>query len=257
MRYPEEFVPNDRLRRARILKGWSQAEVAEQVGTSFEMVSRWERGVTVPSLYYQERLCSVLGQTPEELGLRGNHHESLATSQSLSVFLASSHADAEHEFVARLKADLKAYGITTWSSRAIRRQGNGNTRKVLQEAIRASQGILVIVSPDARTSRHVREALQLAKIYRRPVFAVWIRGEDWQACLPRDDSEIFATIDVRQGYDPFQLDEIIKTLERAQPATSEDRVSSATANDAPERATEPRNPYLMPPLKAPELQSWG
>jgi transcriptional regulator with XRE-family HTH domain len=152
MRYHEEFVPNERLRRARSLKGWSQAEVAEQVGTSFEMVSRWERGVTVPSPYYRERLCAVLGQTPEELGLRGDHHDSLATSQSLSVFLASSHADAEHEFVARLKADLKAQGITTWSSRAVRRQGNGNTRKVLQEAIRASQGIMVIASPDARTS---------------------------------------------------------------------------------------------------------
>jgi transcriptional regulator with XRE-family HTH domain len=243
MRYHEEFVPNERLRRARSLKGWSQAEVAEQVGTSFEMVSRWERGVTVPSPYYRERLCAVLGQTPEELGLRGDHHDSLATSQSLSVFLASSHADAEHEFVARLKADLKAQGITTWSSRAVRRQGNGNTRKVLQEAIRASQGILVIASPDARTSRHVQEALQLAKIYRRPVYAVWIKGEDWQECLPRDDSELFTTIDARQGYDPFQLDEIITTLERAQPATSKDRVSSATVNETPERATEPRNPY--------------
>ena len=71
MRYPEEFVPNERLRRARSLKGWSQAALAEQIGTSFEMVSRWERGVTVPSIYYRERLCAVLGQTPEELGLRG------------------------------------------------------------------------------------------------------------------------------------------------------------------------------------------
>jgi len=59
----EEFVPNERLRRARSLKGWSQAELAEQVGTSFEMVSRWERGITVPSPYYRERMCSALGQT--------------------------------------------------------------------------------------------------------------------------------------------------------------------------------------------------
>jgi transcriptional regulator with XRE-family HTH domain len=44
----KEVVPNERLRRARLLKGWSQAELAEQVGTSFEMVSRWERGLTVP-----------------------------------------------------------------------------------------------------------------------------------------------------------------------------------------------------------------
>src|SRR6266699_3645868 len=243
MRYPEEFVPNERLRRARSLQGWSQAELAEQVGTSFEMVSRWERGVTVPSTYYRERLCAVLDQTPEELGLRGDHHDSLAISQNLSVFLASSHADAEHEFVARLKADLKAQGITTWSSRAVRRQGNGNTRKVLQETIRASQGILVIVSPDARTSHHVLEALQLAKIYQRPVYAVWIKGEDWQECFPRDDSELFTTIDARRGYDPIQLDEIVTTLERAKLAAGKNRVSSPTVNDAPKRDTEPRNPY--------------
>jgi transcriptional regulator with XRE-family HTH domain len=36
----EDFVPNEHLRHARNLKGWSQADLAEQVGTSFEMVSR-------------------------------------------------------------------------------------------------------------------------------------------------------------------------------------------------------------------------
>ena len=44
----KERVPNERLRHARSLKGWSQAKLAEEVGTSLEMVSRWERGVTIP-----------------------------------------------------------------------------------------------------------------------------------------------------------------------------------------------------------------
>jgi transcriptional regulator with XRE-family HTH domain len=69
MKSSEEFVPNERLRRARSLKGWSQGDLAEQVGTSFEMVSRWERGITVPSPYYRQRLCNVLGQSAEDLGL--------------------------------------------------------------------------------------------------------------------------------------------------------------------------------------------
>src|SRR5215470_16729523 len=69
MMNPEELVPNERLRHARDLKGWSQAELAEQVGTSFEMVSRWERGITVPGPYYRKHLCAALGQTAEELGL--------------------------------------------------------------------------------------------------------------------------------------------------------------------------------------------
>ena len=73
MKSSEELVPNERLRRVRSLKGWSQADLAEQVGTSYEMVSRWERGVTVPSFYYRERLCAALGQSAEELGLLRGH----------------------------------------------------------------------------------------------------------------------------------------------------------------------------------------
>jgi peptide/nickel transport system substrate-binding protein len=65
----QELVPNERLRHARDLKGWSQADLAEQVGTSFEMVSRWERGSTVPGPHYRQRLCAVLGQSAEDLGL--------------------------------------------------------------------------------------------------------------------------------------------------------------------------------------------
>src|SRR5690349_15850303 len=64
----EERVPNERLRHARSLKGWSQAKLAEEVGTSFEMVSRWERGVTTPTLYFRGKISQVLGMTAEELG---------------------------------------------------------------------------------------------------------------------------------------------------------------------------------------------
>jgi transcriptional regulator with XRE-family HTH domain len=54
----EERVPNERLRHARSLKGWSQAKLAEEVGTSFEMVSRWERGVTIPTPPFVFLACS-------------------------------------------------------------------------------------------------------------------------------------------------------------------------------------------------------
>ena len=74
----EERVPNERLRHARSLKGWSQAKLAEEVGTSFEMVSRWERGVTIPTLYFRTQLCTALGMTAEDLGLVHDTSEQLA-----------------------------------------------------------------------------------------------------------------------------------------------------------------------------------
>ena len=82
----EERVPNERLRHARSLKGWSQAKLAEEVGTSFEMVSRWERGVTISTLYFRAQLCASLGMTTaEELGLAHDFSEQLAIPTSFRV----------------------------------------------------------------------------------------------------------------------------------------------------------------------------
>ena len=86
----EERVPNERLRHARSLRGWSQAKLAEEVGTSFEMVSRWVRGVTIPTLYFRAQLCAALGMTAEELGLARDPSELLATPTTPFVFLACS-----------------------------------------------------------------------------------------------------------------------------------------------------------------------
>jgi len=177
---PEELVPNERLRRARSLKGWSQAELAEQVGTSFEMVSRWERGVFVPGPYYRERLCAVLGQTVEELGLMLGRSDAFTPSTSPLVLLASSHEDAEKAILSHLKIALQERGFTLWSSRQLGRQGTENARKALREVVRTAQAILLILSPEARSSRHVREALEMASVYQRPVCGVWIEGEHWQ-----------------------------------------------------------------------------
>ncbi len=106
MKSSEEFVPNERLRRARSLKGWSQADLAEQVGTSFEIVSRWERGVTITSPYYRERLCAVLGQSAADLGLVRNHPDTFTPPSTPVVLLASSHEDAEKALVSQLTSAL-------------------------------------------------------------------------------------------------------------------------------------------------------
>src|SRR5438270_4168464 len=108
----EEHVPNEHLRRARHRKGWTQCTLAEMLDTDFETISRWERGITVPSAYFRERLCTVLEKTPEELGLIVDRHEPLAVSTSRCVFLASSYTDAERQFVIHLTAQMQARGIT-------------------------------------------------------------------------------------------------------------------------------------------------
>src|SRR5215470_13944152 len=61
----EQNVP---LRLERERRGWSQKQVAAAVGTNAVMVSRWECGVMKPGPHFRQRLCSLYGRTPQELG---------------------------------------------------------------------------------------------------------------------------------------------------------------------------------------------
>ena len=62
-------LPNQKLRYERERRGWSQQEVADQVGTTPLNVGRWERGLTVPGPHFRVKLSEVFGKSPSELGL--------------------------------------------------------------------------------------------------------------------------------------------------------------------------------------------
>ena len=65
----KEAIPlNTALYTQRKLRGWSQAKLAELIGASEEMISKWERGKKRTSPYYQEKLCVLFGKNAEELG---------------------------------------------------------------------------------------------------------------------------------------------------------------------------------------------
>ena len=60
--------PNEALRYHRLLRGWSQTKVADEIGASNEMISKWEGGQKKTSSFYQEKLCALFGKNAEELG---------------------------------------------------------------------------------------------------------------------------------------------------------------------------------------------
>lgn len=61
--------PNHLLKRERELRGWSQARVASEIGTSSINVGRWERGISVPYPHFREKLCVLFGKDAAALGL--------------------------------------------------------------------------------------------------------------------------------------------------------------------------------------------
>lgn len=61
--------PNLRLRNERLQRNWSQGDLAEAIETSPVVISRWERGISLPSLHHRQKLCQVFRKSAEELGL--------------------------------------------------------------------------------------------------------------------------------------------------------------------------------------------
>jgi transcriptional regulator with XRE-family HTH domain len=66
----EAHRPNELLRHARVLRGWSQQRVADHINApNRQLVYRWEAGRRSPGPFYRERLCQEFKMTAEELGL--------------------------------------------------------------------------------------------------------------------------------------------------------------------------------------------
>ena len=57
------------LRRERAQHGWSQADVAQKIGSDPKTVGRWERGLTFPNPYMCQRLSELYGKSIQELRL--------------------------------------------------------------------------------------------------------------------------------------------------------------------------------------------
>lgn len=68
MKKADQAMPNDRLKQERILRSWSQWDVADHIGTTAHNVSRWERGITFPRPYQRRELCKLFEKSPAELG---------------------------------------------------------------------------------------------------------------------------------------------------------------------------------------------
>ena len=68
----ESRRPNMHLKRQRLLRGWSQAYIAKQIGTNAFTVGRWERGESRPGPYFRAKLRALFGLEDEELGFVRN-----------------------------------------------------------------------------------------------------------------------------------------------------------------------------------------
>jgi transcriptional regulator with XRE-family HTH domain len=116
------MASNRRLKQARELRGWSQAKVAEQIGTDATTVSRWERGLFSPTPYFRERLCALFGKNAEELGLLESSHQLRDGERSdlsvQAIALPSRHANEGWQKEGPLARTIAPPVAPSWPERA-------------------------------------------------------------------------------------------------------------------------------------------
>ena len=146
------------------------------------------------------------------------------------VFLCYARADSE--LIAHLKTDLLKQGIHVWIDREDLQPGTLDWEEALRTAIRAAQAVLLIASPNARSSRYVRDELRIAELYQRPVYPLWIAGTQWMEAVPLGWGGA-QYLDAREGRYETAMPELVELLNKA----------SSAPPKAPELDFEPRNPY--------------
>ncbi len=57
------------LKRERLRRGWSQADLADRIQSNTKTVSRWEQGKAFPGPYLRQQLAQVFDMSVEDLGL--------------------------------------------------------------------------------------------------------------------------------------------------------------------------------------------
>lgn len=101
---------------------------------------------------------------------------------SKHVFVSYSRKDTA--FVNRLVEDLKRAGIQVWLDTDDLVPGTPDWDEAIRQAVRDAAVVLLIASPDSRTSPYVQGELTIARALDRHIYAVWARGEEWIDCVP-------------------------------------------------------------------------
>ena len=147
-------------------------------------------------------------------------------------FIFLCYARADSELVTRLKTDLLSQGIYVWIDREGLQPGTLDWEEALRTAIRAARAVVLIASPDARSSRYVRDELRIAEMYQRPVYPLWVTGMHWMDAVPLGWGGA-QYLDARESRYETAIPELVGILNKA----------SSTPPKPPEPEFEPRNPY--------------
>ncbi|MBL8147395.1 MAG: toll/interleukin-1 receptor domain-containing protein [Anaerolineae bacterium] len=96
------------------------------------------------------------------------------------IFLSYSRRDAR--LMRRVRADLRAEGFAVWTDENLK-PGTPSWMHGIEDAIGSAMCIIVLLSPDSRKSEWVEKELSTAKIHRKQIIPLLVRGDE-RTALP-------------------------------------------------------------------------
>jgi serine/threonine protein kinase len=154
---------------------------------------------------------------------------------TIRVCISASHAD--HAFVAQLKTDLQKRGITGLDENPDLTQNMLEQEDLVRQVIRAADVVLVVLTPDTRSSRTIKTHVRIAGLYQRRLLFLLARGDEISTALPGEWSKAseIDMIDARETHYEQALEELMASLHKEETPQSESVL--------PESSFVPRNPY--------------
>jgi hypothetical protein len=137
-------------------------------------------------------------------------------------------APGDEDFVDRLQRDLAASNVRFFSD-----FGQNND---MRNVMRSTPTVLLIASPAIASSYAVKEQMNLAADYDRPVLMVWAKGEDWEQPYPKN-WRAEAVFDARAERYEMALTALVLRLKR------QGRMLIAPRQELFLPEEPPRNPY--------------
>jgi hypothetical protein len=125
-----------------------------------------------------------------------------------------SYSSQDYDVASRLKADLEQRDFSLWIDKEQISPGT-LWDKAIQEAIKDSLAILYLVSPDSHNSLVIRDELGLAEAYERPVWPIWIKGDEhWAKVVMMGGYSRLQRIDLRGARYASGLEDLAHELRR-------------------------------------------
>jgi len=146
----------------------------------------------------------------------------------------------------RVRDSLRASGLTVWTDEGIE-AGTESWKIAIEQAIEASDCLLVILTPKVKSSRWVREEISYAEKHGKKIYAVLAEGDE-KTSIPFGMTDL-QFVDIRTGYeDGIQrtIRDICKHLNII-PRASDTSLKTNTNTSDKKPKFKPNYPVYKPP----------